>query len=264
LLRNAPLGTYPAHVLESEARRSGIQFLPFDINRSQAKPSVENNAIQHGLGYIRGLGDERAETIVQMRGTKSFRSLADFIQRTNTDRRVMENLVIAGAFDSLGERRQLIWDLAEAFDLTRRPTPMLFDVPDERAQMRPMPPERKLALTFATTGVTAGPHLVEMRRDAFTKAGCVPYRELLKLRSGAKVRVGGLVADGLRRPPTAHGTSFLRLEQPEGLLDVVVSPKVYGECREALHSAFLVVEGTLQRNGPTLTVVAQKVECLSG
>jgi hypothetical protein len=41
LLRNAPLGTYPANVLESEARRVGVKFLPFDINRSLAKATVE-------------------------------------------------------------------------------------------------------------------------------------------------------------------------------------------------------------------------------
>src|SRR6185436_1306624 len=135
-------------------------------------------------------------------------------------------LILAGAFDSVGERRQLLWDLAEAFDITRRPSPTLFDIPDERAHMRPMPPERKLALTFATTGVTAGPHLVAARRDAFTKARCVPYPNLLKLRTGATVKAGGLVADGLRRPPTANGMSFLRLEQPEGIIDIVVSPQV--------------------------------------
>ncbi len=78
-----------------------------------------------------------------------------------------------------------------------------------------MVPEQKLALTFASTGLTAGPHLVELRRDAFTHAGCLPYRQLWKMRNGAKVRVGGLVADGLRRPPTAKGIGFLRLDMPE-------------------------------------------------
>jgi DNA polymerase III alpha subunit len=111
LLRNAPLGTYPANVLESEARRNGIKFLPFDINRSHAKPTVdaERNAIRHGLGYVKGIGDERAEAIVQVRGNRSFRSLADFVQHTGLERRPIEALILAGAFDSLGERRRLLW-----------------------------------------------------------------------------------------------------------------------------------------------------------
>ncbi|MEP7356263.1 MAG: DNA polymerase III subunit alpha, partial [Anaerolineales bacterium] len=89
LLRNAPLGTYPANVLESEARRVGVGFLPFDINRSLAKATVEaggsrldagkeerrasahfqaarssslqpprrsNFRIRYGLDYVKGIG----------------------------------------------------------------------------------------------------------------------------------------------------------------------------------------------------------------
>lgn len=264
LLRNAPLGTYPANVHESEARRSGIKFLPFDINRSQAKPVVENNTIRHGLGYVKGIGDEKAESIVQVRGNKPFRSLAEFVQRTGLERRPIEALILAGAFDSLGERRKMLWDLAEAFEIARRSQPTLphLDSPDEQAALLPMPPERKLALTFAVAGVTAGPHLVSIRRDAFTKAGCVPYRELWKLKNGARVKVGGLVADGLRRPPTANGTSFIRLDTPDGMIDVIVPPPVYGECREALRSAFIVVEGILQRQPVVVTVLAEKISAV--
>ncbi len=323
LLRNAPLGTYPANVLEAEARRVGVKFLPFDINRSLAKATVEPMptnphagagdegrkttlaeprlsvvgrrhapfggrssavalpssfvgrpssavAIRFGLDYVHGLGEDRAEALVQARGDRPFTSLADCVARTcvpavGLDRRALENLVLAGAFDSFGERRQLLWDLAEAFDLARRPAPQLaLDLPDERAALAPMPPDLKLMRTFAVTGVTAGPHLVELRRDAFARAGCLPYRELQKLRSGVKVRAGGLVADGLRRPPTAKGTSFIRLEDADGLVDVIVPPAVYAECRQALRGVFVVVEGILQRNGPVLSLLARRVESLPG
>jgi error-prone DNA polymerase len=128
--------------------------------------------------------------------------------------------------------------------------------------LRPMTAEQRLLRTFAATGVTAGMHLAELRRDAFTRVGCLSFRELQKLRSGALVRVGGLVADGLRRPPTAKGTSFIRLEDADGLVDVIVPPAVYAECRQALRSLFLIVEGTLQRNGPVLSVTARRVKSL--
>jgi error-prone DNA polymerase len=291
LLRNAPLGTYPANVLEAEARRVGVKFLPFDINRSLAKATVEagsrrqeagkrpdsrcqppasNFQIRFGLDYVHGIGEDRAEAIVQAREKQLFASVADFIARAGTpqtgiDRRAVEALVLAGAFDVFGERRQLLWDLAEAYDIARRPAPHLpFDVPDEHAALAPMPADLKLMRTFAVTGVTAGMHLAEVRRDAFTRAGCLSYRELstARLRSGARVKAGGLVADGLRRPPTAKGTSFIRLEDADGLVDVIVPPAVYAECREALRSVFVVVEGTLQRNGPVISILAQKVTAL--
>jgi DNA polymerase III alpha subunit len=188
----------------------------------------------------------------------------------------VEALILADAFDPLGERQQLLRDLAEALEIAKRPRQRaLLDVPDERADLAPMPADQKLALTFATTGVTAGPHLVELHRDAFTRAGCLTYPELRNRKIGAKVRVGGLVldtpaaygggqgvADGLRRPPTANGTAFLRLDTPSGLIDAIIPVWVYAECRQALRSAFVVVDGELQRVAPTPSVLATSVRAL--
>jgi error-prone DNA polymerase len=293
LLRNAPLGTYPANVLEAEARRVGVKFLPFDINRSLAKatvvcartphPAPERGAgcgvredasqsgltpspeqyIRYGLDYVKGIGEERAEAIVQVRGARPFTSLADCVARTGLERRAMEALILAGGFDELGERRQLLWDLAEAFNIARRPAkPLPLDLPDEHQPLAPWSREQKLIRTYATTGVTVDMHLVEVRRDAFARAGCLSYRELQKQRVGARVRAGGLVADGLRRPPTAKGTSFLRLEDVDGMVDVIVPPKVYAECRAAMRCVFLVIDGRLQKNGPVLAMVAERIRAL--
>ena len=265
LLRNAPLGTYPAHVLEAEARRGGIRFLSVDIQHSLALPTVERVrgglAIRHGLGHVKGVGAEAAEAIVAARAAGPFTSLNDVVGRLRFDRRAVENLVLSGACDGLGERRALLWDLAAAFDLVRRPpVPALpFDLPDERPALRPMSPTQKLTLTFATTGVTGDMHLVELRRDAFTRAGCLTLSELRRMRPGATVRVGGLVADGLRRPPTAKGTAFIRLEQPDGLIDVIVPIEVYAAYREALRAPFLAIDGVLQRVQPVPSLVAKSV-----
>jgi error-prone DNA polymerase len=281
LLRHAPLGTYPAHVLEAEARRCGIKFLPFDVNRSAVLPHVEHvwesgqhatrspkrvqhRAIRHGLSYIKGVSPELAEQIVAERERKPFASLVDVVKRLRLDRRVAESLVQAGACDRFGERRALLWDLAAAFDLARRPAeqPALafMDLPDERPTFSPFTPEHKTGLTFAASGVTGDLHLVSLRRDAFTRAGCITLPELRKLRLNARVRVGGLVADGLRRPPTAKGTAFLRLEQPDGLIDVIIPASVYADYRGALRgSAFLAIDGRLQRITPVPSVVAEKV-----
>ncbi len=195
------------------------------------------------------------------RAAGPFTSLNDVVDRLRFDRRAVENLVLSGACDGLGERRALLWDLAAAFELVKRPpVPALpFDLPDERPTLRPMSPTQKLTLTFATTGVTGDMHLVELRRDAFTRAGCLTLPELRRMRPGATVRVGGLVADGLRRPPTAKGTAFIRLEQPDGLIDVIVPLEVYAAYREALRAPFLAIDGVLQRVQPVPSLVAKTV-----
>jgi error-prone DNA polymerase len=262
LLRNAPLGTYPARVLESEARRVGVKFLPFDINRSMVKPTVERGAIRFGLGYVKGIGDALADAIVQAKGDQPFRSVADLIQRVKIDRRAVEWLILAGAIDSFGERRQLLWNLAEAFDMVHRPERLPLEIPDEQATFAPMTAEQRLLSTFAATGVTAGMSLSEVRRDAFTKAGCLPLRKLRYVRVGAKVKVGGLIADGIRRPPTAKGVAFARLEDPDGIIDVIIPQEVYLEYREALRSAFVIVEGVVKSQGVTVSVTARRMEAL--
>ena len=171
-----------------------------------------------------------------------------------------ESLILAGTFDAFGERRQLLWDLAEAFDIARRPSGLPLVVDDEQAALAPFSDEQRLALTFATTGVTAGPHLTLTRRDAFIKAGCASLPQLRKMRVGAKV--GGLIADRVRRPPTAKGTAFIRLEREEGFVDVIIPEPVFVACCEALASAFVVVEGTVQAQGVTVSVVARRIENL--
>ena len=262
LLRNSPLGTYSPRVLEAEARRHNVKFRRFDVNRSMAKATVEEGEIRHGLSYVKHIGDKLADEIVAARGHQPFTSLVDFIRRTGFARQPMESLIRAGAFDYFGDRRRLWWDLAEAFEIVERPPMLPLEFPDEKVALKPMTEEERLVATFAATGVSVDQHLVEVRRDAFTKAGCVALGKLRNLSVGTRVRVGGLVADGVRRPPTAKGTAFIRLEQPNGIIDVVIPKEVYLEYRKELFSAFVIVEGILKQRGRMVSVTAKKVRAM--
>lgn len=266
LLCNVPLGSYPARVLEAEARRTGTKFLPFDVNRSDAKPSMEKGAIRHGLGYVRGISEEKAEAIVEEREQGPFVSLVDFIRRTKLPRRLMESLILAGAFDQFGERRQLLWDLAETLDIAKRPMRMLFEMPDERATMPPMTTSERVMATFAQTGVTVDTHLTELKRDAFDRERCLRLGQLQRLPIGSKVRVGGIMADGVRMPPTAKGAGFCRLERLEVIVDVVFSAEIMAERknRKALQSAYLVIDGELRQKGNVISIRADSVQPLAG
>ena len=61
------------------------------------------------------------------------------------------------------------------------------------------------------------------------------------------------------RPPTAKGYSFFGVEDPDGLVEVVVPPDVYERCREALRGPFVVVEGTLQKIRGAISIRARNV-----
>ncbi len=258
LLHHQPMGFYPAHVVVSDAQRVGVKFLPVDVRHSEATATVENNAIRLGLDYVHGFGAEHIEAVLAERARAPYHSLADLIKRTSLDRPHLEALVLAGGLDYLGERRQVLWDLAEAFRLVIRPPELPLQIPGELVTLSPMDEPTRLQSAFASTGVSVVGHLSELRRDAFTKAGARPIRELSQLRYGQMVKIGGVVVSQ-QRPGTAKGFAFLAVEDPDGMVNVVVPPIVQQECREAMHRAFVVVEGAVQFDHGAINVVARKV-----
>jgi DNA polymerase III alpha subunit len=228
---------------------------------SHAKPALEQGAIRNGLGFVRGIGEEKANTIVEVRGDKPFTSLVDVIARTKLPRRVLEALILAGALDRLGDRRQLLWDLAEALDIAQRPPQLPLTIPGEHVSMQPFTADEQTFTAFTETGVTVDRDITELKRDAFDQAQCLRLWQLQRTPIGATVRIGGIMADEVRTPPTAKGTGFMRLERLEGFVDVIIPAPLLEDrtSRKALRYAFLVIEGTLQQRGAVISVVAHTV-----
>jgi len=91
-----------------EAARLGLTVEAPDINRSGVRFDVADGAIRYALAAVKGVGEEAARTIVAARGGVGFASLGDYAQRVSpkaVNRRTYEQLVAAGAFDSLDPDR---------------------------------------------------------------------------------------------------------------------------------------------------------------
>jgi len=261
LLRHQPMGFYPKHVVISDAQRVGVKFLPVDLRRSQAEVSVEGMAIRLSLSDVHGFGPEQIEIIDTERQRGPFRSLNDLVRRTRLDRPHVEALVLSGALDYLGERRQLLWDIAEAFRLAKRPRELKLVTPDECATLPRMDDATRLSTTFAFTGSSLDGHLTELRRDAFTKVGAISVSELPRLKHGQAVKIGGLIV-ARQHPPTAKGFAFLAVEDSTGMVNVVLSPDVYAASRKALHGAFVLIEGVVQKDHGAINVIARTIGSL--
>ncbi len=80
-------------------------------------------------------------------------------------------------------------------------------------------------------------------------------RDLPYSKHGQKVKIGGLIV-ACQHPPTAKGFCFLAVEDPDGMVNVVVPPDVYAQCRKAIHSAFVIVEGVVQKDHGAINVLA--------
>ena len=102
IFNQQPMGFYNTETLKEDARRHGITVLNPDINASMEKCIIKNESLLLGFLYVRGVGETGAEAIVQAReGDGPFASLADVMQRTGLQQEAVENLVKAGALDSL-------------------------------------------------------------------------------------------------------------------------------------------------------------------
>ena len=88
----------------TELKSAGLKFLPPDVNESDADFTPLADAVRFGLSAIKGIGAGSVQAIIEARKTGKFGSLSDFTSRIEQgaiNRRGMESLVTAGAFDSL-------------------------------------------------------------------------------------------------------------------------------------------------------------------
>ena len=106
IFNQQPMGFYNTETLKEDAKRHGVPVLNPDINHSSEKAIIKNEAVLLGFSQVRGVGETGAAAVVQAREQGSpFDSLADAMERTGLQREAIENLVAAGAFDSLVQKR---------------------------------------------------------------------------------------------------------------------------------------------------------------
>src|SRR4029450_9540801 len=101
----------------SEAQRLGIKVEAPSVNRSGATFEVSDGTIYYALAALKGVGPQAVELIVEARRDGMFTSLADFAARVNPraiNKRVIESLAAAGAFDALDSNRARVFAGAEA------------------------------------------------------------------------------------------------------------------------------------------------------
>lgn len=101
----------------NECKECGIALLPPDINRSADRFTVEEGGIRFGLVAIKNIGRGFILSVLEERRQGPFRSLQDFCERmgsSDINKRAVESLIRAGAFDSTGARRSQLIQVYES------------------------------------------------------------------------------------------------------------------------------------------------------
>ena len=111
-----------------EVKHMGMKLLPPDINKSglvfEARNIDGDEVVMFGMGALKGAGDIAINTMLEARGDTEFKDLSDFVSRIDSskvNKRVIETLVKAGAFDSFGySRKAMLSQLEEIIDTAKK------------------------------------------------------------------------------------------------------------------------------------------------
>ena len=249
-----------------------VDTLQPDINRSDWRYTLEQIApgrwaLRTGLHAIPGLGEQAWGRVANARAAGAghpsmggFTSLEDCCKRTRLPRDVVENLIRAGACDSFGERRTLLWACAA---LDYRPDELDLPGVNIAATLPPLAAIEATAWEYELMGLSPRQQMMVHYRPALRAAGVLTTGAVKQEAAGRKVRVAGF-AVVRQRPATAKGIVFYSLEDESGLLDLVVKPDVYARLRPVLRDQpLLAVTGVVQRSGRAASVLVWEAEGLT-
>ncbi len=269
----------------NECRRMGIKVLPPDVNDSDGTFTPRGSDIRFGLSAIRNVGANVVESLVASRGAKGrFNDFADFLAKVDAvvcNKRTVESLIKAGAFDSLGHsRRGLVAIHAEAIDAvleTKRAEAIgqfdLFGGGEEGAPALgfelaiPHGEWDKAVLLQAERemlGLYVSDHPLMGVEHVLAQSADLSVARLLTDEDrpdGSVVTIAGLVS-GLQRKMTKKGNQWAiaTVEDLEGAIDVMFFPATYATvATQLVEDAIVVVKGRLDKREDTPRLVAMEL-----
>ena len=236
----------------AECRNMGIKLLPPDVNLSDANFTVDGENIRFGLVAIKGIGWGAIEELTAERERGgSFQSFEDFCRRMSgkeLNRRAVENLIKAGAFDSMGYTRRSLIEVAGAViesiaqqnrDNISGQIDLFGGFEEESAPVSIPIPERPeysrrelMAMEKEITGLYLTGHPMDEYRDAVRKIGAVPIGAVMsdfaaedgpsRFHDNQYVTVAGSI-ESFRTRTTKNNAlmSYIQLEDDTGTMELI-------------------------------------------
>jgi DNA polymerase-3 subunit alpha len=260
----------------NECREMGILILPPDINESGQEFKVIGNSIRFGLEAVKGVGAAAIESIIESRnGEGPFTSIANFLQRVDSrkvNKKVLESLIKAGAFDSLGttragaaklmvetlntNSRSLAPGQQNIFGAATEETPGSGQEWDELELLR----YEKEALGFYITG-----HPLIRYEKQLSRIHVKKTSELENTSDGDEVQIGGILRN-IKRIQTrgkAEIMAYCTIEDADGSIEVIVFPQLYRASLPILQKdTILLVKGKVDKTEKGVKIVSTDISRL--
>lgn len=239
----------------AECQHMGLQVLSPDVNQSFAEFAVvpQTNQIRFGLNAVKNVGGNAVEEILAKRKEGGeFKTLEDFLKRVSVrivNRKNLESLIKAGAFDTLGDRSDVLFNLDTILAYANKvqkdaaegqtdlfgnlmtdmiPPLALEAAPTKTTEREMLQWERELL------GLYLSAHPLD-RYDAYFREQCMPVENLTKEMDNKTATVGGIILDS-RVINTKNGSkmAFVKMEDKTGEMEIIVFPKTFEDVGEKL------------------------------
>jgi DNA polymerase-3 subunit alpha len=264
----------------NECRSTGVEVLVPDVNESDVDFTVADGRIRFGMSAVRNVGEAVVGRIITARSEAGpFADFPDFCERVDMDvlnKRTIESLIKAGAFDSLGYSRKGLLlkfeEIIEAIIERRRNEEAgqysLFGA--ETSDIQPGSYEvsvdewsqrTKLGFEKEMLGLFISDHPLLAVTASIRASGATPIPALREMTDGAQVTIAGMVA-GITKRWTKKGDPmlFFNLEDLEGGVEVLCFPRTVAEYAPLVQEdGIVVVAGRLDHRGEEVKVMAREL-----
>jgi DNA polymerase-3 subunit alpha len=244
----------------AEGERLGIKVEPPSVNRSGVAFEVAGNTIHYALAALKGVGAQAVEAIVEAHGSRAFADLSDFASRVNPraiNKRVLESLAAAGAFDAIEPNRARVFAAVDrmlssaqrAHEAQAVGQSELFAGPSARSALElpavePWLPAERLQREFEAIGFFLSGHPLDDYAPALKRLRLQSWAEFSRaVKAGASAgRVAGTVVARLeRRTRTGSKMGVIQLSDPSGHFEAIVFAEGLQQFRDVLEPGSAVL-----------------------
>jgi DNA polymerase-3 subunit alpha len=272
----------------NECRHMGIEVLPPDVNESQLTFTPVGRDIRFGMGAVRNVGSNVVDAMVAAREEKGrFESFSDFLSKVPVvvcNKRTIESLIKAGAFDSLGHTRRSLLRIHEdsvdqAVSLKRNEAVNQFDLfsalgddslnESIRIDVPDLPEwdkKDKLGFEREMLGLYVSDHPLRGLDDMLASHADMPVNKVIAddgPSDGHSVSIAGMISGLQRRVAKSSGNPYARceIEDRSGSMEVMFFGQVYQPIATLLaEDLIVVVKGRVQRRDDgSITLSAQEL-----
>jgi DNA polymerase-3 subunit alpha len=274
-----------------EARKIDIKVLPPDINNSKTGFTIEKDkkskyglSIRFGLSAIKNVGDAAIEEILKAREKeKNFKSLADFCLKTDTrkmNKKVIESLIKAGAFDSFGKRSAMIASIEKIrsasermqkekengqfslFEGSQKKEASSQNLEIELPVMEEFTQDEILTFEKELFGFYLSSHPVKTKLASFESLATHKISDIDNQEDGEVIRLVGII-ENVRVITTKKSNKqmcFCTLQDDTGTIDLVVFPSLFERSSHIyIKDTVLIADGKVDRSMDKTSVIVEKV-----